>query len=63
MKFYKFIKITLLIFVLSTNLMLGQKTETRTSTTKCFANQSEQSLENCPQDLLETGAFFRFAAL
>ncbi len=74
----KFIKVVILFLVLSTNLMLGQKKDAPIIKNRCQENPidlrilqttpnfAQPIIENCqeiPQsDLLETSAFFRFAA-
>lgn len=39
----KFIKVTILILVLSTNLMLGQQNDTPIIKNRCFSNQPEKA--------------------
>lgn len=45
MKIYQFIKVTLLIFVLSSNLMLGQKNDAPIIKNKCFTKQKETAVD------------------
>lgn len=62
MKIYKFIKVTLLIFVLSSNLMLGQKNDAPIVKKRCFAKQKEAAVDlqilqlqpNIAQTIIET---------
>ncbi len=70
----KFIKIVILIFVFSTNLMLGQKNDTMIIKNKCQEKPFELRIlqttpsfaqtiiENCSESEMKTGAFFQFAA-
>lgn len=59
----RFIKITILVFVLSSNLMMGQKTEIP-KWKPCVENKSAESeiIEKCSESEIKTGAFFRFVA-
>lgn len=70
----KFIKIAILILVLSTNLMLGQKNDARVIKNRCGEkpidlrilqtqpNFVQIIIENCEKAEIKTGAFFQFAA-
>lgn len=70
----RLIKVAILIFVFSTNLMMGQKNDTPIIKTKCQEKPvnlrilqttpkfAQIIIENCSESEIETGAFFRFAA-
>jgi hypothetical protein len=70
----RFAKVIILIFVFSSDLMLGQKTEIP-KVKRCAENQTaelrivqtqptiaEKIIENCSESEITTGAFFQFAA-